>query len=314
MAAHPADPEVMLEVPALTECPADYRGRNDMTYPTARPATWFVTGASRGLGLELVRQLLLRGDNVAATTRSVDRLVAALDAADTTGLLPLEVDLTDEKQVADAVLSAQQRFGALDVVVNNAGYGFLAAVEEVSDSEARQMFDVQVFGVWNVLRAVLADMRSRRSGHIINVSSILGLTAFPGWGLYCAGKYALEGLSESLAGEVAEHGINVTLIEPGYMRSDFLSPESLNLPTATVDAYPAVREMTEAHQAMPGTQLGDPVKAAAAILAVAEREDAPLHQLLGSDSLGFAEARLQSLERDIEAGRGLAMTTDAAVN
>ncbi|WP_129665002.1 SDR family NAD(P)-dependent oxidoreductase [Phytoactinopolyspora endophytica] len=281
-----------------------------MTYPTTGPATWFVTGTSRGLGLDLVTQLLERGDNVTATTRSIERLTAALDGVDTTRLLPLEVDLADQRQVNDAVAATKYRFGGLDVVVNNAGYGFLAAVEEVTDTEARSMFDVQIFGVWNVLRAVLPGFRENRSGHIINVSSILGLTSFPGWGLYCAGKYALEGLTESLAAEVADHGIDVTLIEPGYMRTDFLRPQSLGLPSAASDAYPAIREMTEAHQAMPGTQLGDPAKAAAAIITVATTGTAPLHQVLGSDSLGLAEARVQTLGSDIEAARALAVTTD----
>ncbi|MGO2110963.1 MAG: SDR family NAD(P)-dependent oxidoreductase [Pseudoclavibacter sp.] len=283
-----------------------------MTYPTTRPATWFVTGASRGLGRELVAQLLERGDNVAATTRSVERLTGALDGLDTTRLLPLAVDLADEQQVRVAVAATTDRFGGLDVVVNNAGYGFLAAVEEVSDAEARQMFDVQIFGVWNVLRAVLPGFRERRGGHVINISSILGLTSFPGWGLYCAGKFALEGLTESLAAEVADHGIDVTLVEPGYMRTDFLRPQSLGLPGDSVDAYPAIREMTEAHQSMPGTQLGDPAKAAAAIVTVATAGGGPLHQILGSDSLGFAEGRIRALTADVEAARTLAVTTDIA--
>lgn len=281
-----------------------------MSHPIAGPATWFVTGASRGLGLELVTQLLRRGDNVAATTRSVDRLTAALEGADTRLLLPLEVDLSDERQVSAAVAATRDRFGGLDVVVNNAGYGFLAAVEEVTDAEARAMFDVQIFGVWNVLRAVLPGFREQRGGHIVNVSSILGLTSFPGWGLYCAGKFALEGLTESLAAEVVDFGIRVNLIEPGYLRTDFLRPQSLGLPGDTLDAYPAVREMTEEHRGMPGTQLGDPVRAAAAIITVGTGPTAPLHQLLGSDSLELAEARVKALAADIDAARGLAVTTD----
>src|SRR5690606_32664985 len=180
-----------------------------MTYPTDRPATWFVTGTSRRLGLELVRQLLDRGENVAATTRSTERLLGALAGTDTSRLLALPVDLADEAQVTQAVAAATDRFGGIDVVVNNAGYGFLAAVEEVSDAEARAMFDVQVFGVWNVLRAVLPGLRARRSGHVINVSSVLGLLSFPGWSLYPAGKFAVEAITEALAGEVAEHGISV---------------------------------------------------------------------------------------------------------
>jgi len=283
-----------------------------MTYPTTGAATWFVTGTSSGLGLDLVTQLLQRGDNVAATTRSTDRLLAALDGIDTTRLLPIQVELADEQQVRDAVAATKERFGGLDVVVNNAGYGFLAAVEEVTDAEAREMFDVQIFGVWNVLRAVLPGFRETRSGHIINVSSILGLTSFPGWGLYCAGKYALEGLTESLAPEVAHFGIRVNLIEPGYMRTDFLKPQSLGLPASQLDAYPGIREMTEAHKAMPGTQLGDPAKAAEAIISIATTGTAPLHQILGSDSLGFADARIEALKVDIDASRTLADTTDIA--
>jgi NAD(P)-dependent dehydrogenase (short-subunit alcohol dehydrogenase family) len=260
--------------------------------------TWFITGTSRGLGHELVKQVLERGDTVVATTRSAQRL----EAADR--LIPVELDLTDERAVAAAV-----GLSDIDVVVNNAGYGFLGAVEEVSDREAREMFDVQIFGAWNVLRAVLPGFRARGRGHIINISSILGLTAFPGWGLYCAAKYALEGLTESLAAEVAEFGVKVNLIEPGYTRTDFLRTSSLGLPERTVEGYAAIREMTAAHLAMPGTQLGDPVKAAAAIIAVAT-EGAPLHQILGSDSYGLARSRVEALAGDIEAGRDRALTTD----
>lgn len=273
--------------------------------------TWFITGTSRGLGLELVTQLLRRGDNVAATTRSTERLGSALGTVDVTRLLALEVDLADEQQVQDAVAATRARFDGLEVVVNNAGYGHLAAAEEVSDQDARAMFDVQIFGVWNVLRAVLPGFRKNRSGHIINVSSILGLTSFPGWSLYCAGKFALEGLTESLAAEVAEFGIKVNLVEPGYMRTDFLRPASLGLSESTsIDAYPGIHEMIETHKRMPGTQLGDPAKAAKAIIAIADSGQAPLHQLLGSDSVTFAEARVQALQSDITAGRDLAVTTD----
>ena len=276
-----------------------------MPYPTTGPATWFVTGASHGLGLELVRQLLQRGDHVTATTRSPERLTAALGAADTSRLQAVRVDLADEKEVAAAVAAA----GDLDVVVNNAGYGLLGAVEEITDAEARDLFDVQVFGAWNVLRAVLPGMRARRSGHLVTVSSILGLTTFPGWGAYCAAKYALEGLTGALAAEVAGYGLRVTLVEPGYLRTDFLRG-SLRVPGRTADGYDGIREMTAAHRAMPGTQLGDPGRAAAAIITLAQSGTAPLHQILGSDSYGLATARIESLTADVEAGRALAVTTD----
>lgn len=281
-----------------------------MTYPTDRPATWFVTGTSRGLGLELVRTLLERGDQVAATTRSVERLCEALGTTDTSRLLPLRLDLTDETAVNEAVRATTDRFGGIDVVVNNAGYGYLAAVEEVSDHDARQMFDVQIFGAWNVLRAVLPLLRRQHAGHIINVSSIVALTPFPGWGLYGAAKSALGALTESLAAEVAEHGITVNLVEPGYLRTDFLRPVSLGLPATTADGYDAIRSMTETHLAMPGTQLGDPARAAAAIIEVAVTGTAPMHQLLGSDSYQLAGARLEALVDDVEAGHALAVTTD----
>lgn len=281
-----------------------------MTYPTDRPATWLVTGASRGLGLALVKHLLAQGANVAATTRSRSRLLAALDGADTGRLLPLEVQLGDEAQVDGAVRATTERFGGIDVVVNNAGYGYLAAVEETTDKDVRELFEVQVNGTWNVLRAVLPGFREARSGHVINISSILGLVSFPGWGLYCAAKYALEGLTESLAAEVAGYGIKVTIVEPGYFDTDFLTSDSLALPDRVSDAYPEIRAIVAAHQAMPGTQLGDPVKAAAAILAIAEQGDGPLRQQLGSDSSGFAAAKADALAADIAAGRELAASTD----
>ncbi|MCP2169153.1 SDR family NAD(P)-dependent oxidoreductase [Goodfellowiella coeruleoviolacea] len=271
-----------------------------MSFPTDRPATWFVTGTSRGLGLELVRQLLGRGDNVAATTRSTERLSAALgDRVDTSRLLPLAVDLRDAEAVTRAVHRTGDRFGGLDVVVNNAGYGFLAAVEETSDRHVRALLDVQVVGVWNVLRAALPILREQRGGHIVNVSSILGLTAFPGWALYCAGKFALEGLSEALAAEVADFGIEVTIVEPGYFRTDFLTTESIALPATTTDAYPAIREMTTDHLNLQGSQLGDPVRGAEAIISQVVSGGGPLRQLLGSDAHSYATAKVDALRANV---------------
>lgn len=281
-----------------------------MPYPTTTPATWFVTGTSRGLGLELVRRLLARGENVAATTRSVDRLLAALGEVNTDSLLPLELDLVDGSAVDAAVTRTLDRFGRLDVVVNNAGYGYLAAVEETSDDDVRQLLDVQVVGVWNVLRATIPHLRAARSGHIVNVSSILGLTSMPGWGLYSAGKFALNGMSEALAGEMADFGVQVSIVEPGYFRTSFLTSDALALPTDTTDAYPAIRQMTRDHLALQGSQLGDPVKGAEAIIEIAVAGKGPLNQLLGSDSYQYAKARIAALTADVEDGRELALTTD----
>ncbi|MET1075409.1 MAG: SDR family NAD(P)-dependent oxidoreductase [Umezawaea sp.] len=282
-----------------------------MSFPTDRPATWFVTGTSRGLGLEVVGQLLERGDNVAATTRSLDRLLTALgDRIDTSRLLPLVVDLRDSEAVAEAVRRTTERFGGLDVVVNNAGYGFLAAVEETGDREVRDMLDVQVVGVWNVLRAALPVLRGRKSGHVVNVSSILGLTAVPGWGLYCAGKFALEGLTEALAGEVAGFGVEVTLVEPGYFRTEFLTGDSLVLPADPTDAYPAIREMTADHLALQGAQLGDPVKGAEALIGRVVSGGGPLRQLLGSDAHAYATAKVDALRANLDAAAPTAADTD----
>ena len=283
-----------------------------MTYPTHRPAVWFVTGASRGLGLALVTHLLTRGDHVAATTRSSERLLSALRDVDTTNLVPLQTTLTDEAQVSAAIAEATARFGRIDVVVNNAGYGYLGAVEETSDTDVRQMFDVQVSGSWNVIRAVLPQMRAAGAGHIMNVSSILGVLSFPGWGLYCAAKFAVEGLSESLAAEVADFGIRVSIVEPGYFDTDFLTDHSLAVASDVSDAYPGIREMITAHREMPGSQPGDPSKAAAALVTIAETDTGPLRQQLGSDSSSLAESKADALKAEILAGRSLAHSTDYA--
>ncbi|OZC95429.1 short-chain dehydrogenase/reductase [Rhodococcus sp. 06-235-1A] len=284
-----------------------------MNFPSDRPATWFVTGTSRGLGLEMVVQLLERGDNVAATTRSAQRLTDALasHSVDTANLLVLEVDLRDQHAVDAAVAQTSERFSSLDVVVNNAGYGFLAAVEETSERAVRDMLDVQVVGVWNVLRATLPRLRAGGGGHIVNVSSVLGLVSIPGWGLYCAGKYALEGLSESLAGEVAGHGITVTIVEPGYFRTDFLSA-SLTLPEQTTDAYPTIRDMVATHLEMPGSQLGDPAKGAREIISNVVEGGTELRQILGSDSHAYATGKVASLTATLVATQDSAPRTDFA--
>jgi NAD(P)-dependent dehydrogenase (short-subunit alcohol dehydrogenase family) len=283
-----------------------------MSFPSDRPSTWFVTGTSRGLGLELVTQLLERGDNVAATTRSTDRLLSAIgDRVDTSRLLPLTVDLRDDAAVTHAVDQTVERFGDLDVVVNNAGYGYLAAVEETNAADVRDMLDVQVVGVWNVLRATVPILRRQKSGHIVNVSSVLGLVSLPGWALYCAGKFALEGISEALAGEVADLGVKVTIVEPGYFRTDFLTRDSLALPTRTTDAYPGIREMVENHLDLQGSQLGDPVKGATAIIErVVSDTEGPLRQVLGSDSHAYASAKVDALRANLDAVAHSAPGTD----
>jgi NAD(P)-dependent dehydrogenase (short-subunit alcohol dehydrogenase family) len=282
-----------------------------MSIPTDRPATWFVTGTSRGLGLELAVQVLQRGDNLAATTRSVERLKTALDGrVDTSKLLVLNVDLRDSGAVGGAVEETVAHFGGLDVVVNNAGYGYLGAVEEASPVEVRDMLDVQVVGVWNVLRATLPVLRGQRSGHVVTVSSVLGLTAVPGWALYCAGKFAVEAISEALAAEVADFDIEVTIVEPGYLRTDFLTTDSLALPAAPSDAYPAIREMVRSHLELQGHQLGDPVKAAERMVEEVVAGGGPLRLVLGSDSHAYATAKVEALRANLDDARDTAAATD----
>ncbi|MEV6033929.1 oxidoreductase [Nonomuraea sp. NPDC052116] len=273
--------------------------------------TWFITGTSQGFGLELVKQLLAGGRRVAATARDTARLRENLgEDASSDLFLPLQVDLADASSIDSAVHRAVEHFGSIDVLVNNAGYGLLGSVEETSDAEARAMFDINFFGLWNVTRAVLPQMRAQRGGRIINMSSIFGLVSGAGWGLYNATKFAVEGLSEALAQEVEPFGISVTLIEPGYFRTSFLGGGSLALPENAIDAYTAVRDMTEEHNKMEGNQLGDPVRAAGAIIDVASRTPAPLRLLLGSDALRLATQKIENLAAGIEQNKEITLSTD----
>jgi NAD(P)-dependent dehydrogenase (short-subunit alcohol dehydrogenase family) len=275
--------------------------------------TWFITGASRGLGLELVQQLLRRGHRVAATSRDAAGLRSAVDW-DSAHFLPLAAELGSEASVADAVRAAVERFGRIDVVVNNAGYGQLGSLEELADAEARANFDVNVFGTLNVIRQVMPRLRAQGGGHVINVSSIAGIVGgFPGWGVYCATKFAVGGLSEALAAEAAPFGVRVTVVEPGYFRTDFLSSGSLRLPAEKLDEYTLVRQSEAYHEEhMRGSQPGDPAKAAAAIIRIAGEPNPPLHLLLGEDAHGLAAAKLQELADERARWKDLTLSTGFA--
>lgn len=182
--------------------------------------TWFITGTSQGIGLVLVKQLLAKGFNVVATARNAESLKEAVGFT-TAQFLPLQVNLIDEESVKEAVKSAISKFGSIDYLVNNAGYGLIGGIEESSDAEVRANFDVNVFGLLNVTRAILPHMRAAKFGHVINLSSVFGLLAGAGWGIYCSTKFAVEAISEALSQEVKSFGINVTIIEPGYVRTNF---------------------------------------------------------------------------------------------
>lgn len=275
--------------------------------------TWFITGASRGFGLELTQQLLRQGHRVAATSRDVAGLRNAVDA-DSADFLPLAADLGSEASVAEAIRATVERFGRIDVVVNNAGYGQLGSLEELTDAEARENFDVNVFGTLNVIRQVMPQLRAQGGGHVINLSSIAGIVGgFPGWGVYCATKFAVEGLSEALAAEAAPFGVRVTVVEPGYFRTDFLSSGSLRLPAGKMDEYALVRQSEAYHREhMLGNQPGDPAKAAEAIIRVAGEPEPPLHLLLGQDAHDLAASKLQELADERARWKDLTLSTGFA--
>jgi NAD(P)-dependent dehydrogenase (short-subunit alcohol dehydrogenase family) len=271
---------------------------------------FFVTGASRGLGAEIVRAALDRGHQVAATGRDA----AAVSKAYPEGpenLLALTADVTDPAQLQAAADETVRRFGRIDVVVNNAGYGLVGAIEEVSDAEARALFEVNVFGVLNTLKATLPVLRQQRSGHVLNMSSVGGFATAPAVGLYGATKFALEGISEALHGELAPLGVRVTIVEPGGFRTDFLNPASLRTEPATIADYEAgagpVRQSMGDND---GRQAGDPVKAANAIIDVTEVADPPLRLQLGKDAIARIEAKLDLVRRELEQWKHVALATD----
>jgi NAD(P)-dependent dehydrogenase (short-subunit alcohol dehydrogenase family) len=248
---------------------------------------WFITGTSRGFGREWATAALERGDQVAATARDVSSLQ---DLVTTYGdrILPLTLDVTDRAACVAAVDQAHQKFGRLDVVINNAGYGLFGMAEEVSEAEARAQIETNFFGALWVTQAALPHMRAQKSGHILQVSSIGGITAFPGIGMYHASKWALEGLSQSLAAEVAPFGIHVTLIEPGGFETDWSGSSAVR--AAPIAAYDALKDkITEQRKSAIGKR-GDPKASSRAVLQIVDAEKPPLRVFFGAAPLGIAKA------------------------
>jgi NAD(P)-dependent dehydrogenase (short-subunit alcohol dehydrogenase family) len=260
---------------------------------------WFITGASKGLGLSLVNQLLKAGQYVVATSRNIDDLIKVTNS-DSENFLPLAVDLKDDKDVEKAISQAVKKFNRIDVVINNAGYGIGGSIEELNDDETRASFDVNVFGTLNVIRNVMPYLRLQKSGHIINISSIAGFTGATGWAVYSASKAAVIGLSEVLAEDVKSFGIKVTVVAPGAFRTNFLKPDSLTLPQNTISEYEEVRNSHARYLKMDGEQIGDPEKAASAMIAIVALPEPPLHLLLGNDAYQRANAKIQSLEKEFK--------------
>ncbi|NDL63860.1 SDR family oxidoreductase [Acerihabitans arboris] len=281
---------------------------------TIQPKTWFITGASKGLGLTLARLLLALGHNVAATSRNradLERAVAA--TADQFLLfLPLEADLTDEDSVGAAVELALKAFGRIDVVVNNAGYGLHGTVEALTDAELRRNFDVNVFAPLNVLRRTLPQLRRQRSGHVINIASIVGFQGgYAGWGSYVATKFALAGLTESMAAETRELGIKATVVYPGPVRTEFLSSGSLTLAQRHIDDYTEAQASLDLHLGtLAGNQAGDPDKLAELIVQAASVEKPPLHLFAGHISWDLAYQKIGEVKLDLAAWKDAALATD----
>lgn len=274
---------------------------------------WFVTGCSTGLGRALATAVLDRGWRAVVTARKPDQ-VADIVAGREDRALALPLDVTAPADIDAAVAAATDHFGQIDVLVNNAGYGYLAAVEEGEDHEVRALFDTNVHGLVAVTKAVLPGMRARRSGHVVNVSSLGGLAAFGATGYYHATKFAVEGLSESLAAEVAPLGIGVTIVEPGAFRTNWSGP-SMRQSATTIDDYAATAGARRtATLATYGRQPGDPVLAAEAVLTAVTAAEPPLRLLLGAAAYQVATARLDTLRTTFDAWREVTLSTEYQEN
>jgi NAD(P)-dependent dehydrogenase (short-subunit alcohol dehydrogenase family) len=271
--------------------------------------TWFITGANRGIGLEVARAARAAGHCVVATSRRGGSMVDAFGDQD--DVLVLDLDVTQPAQIATAVEAAKARFGRIDVLVNNAGYGHLGLFEETTDSDARAQFETNVFGLMNVTRAVLPVMRAQRSGSVFNLSSVAGFNGFAMAGLYCASKFAVEGFSLALAQEVRDFGIHVTLVAPGFIRTDFLDPSSYRLPDASIPDYTAMdAALRGAYLPMNHLQPGDPVRLAQAIMQLAASDNPPLRWSAGSDAVTMVAGRLEQLKSETDAHRSLSCSVD----
>jgi len=261
---------------------------------------WFITGCSTGFGRELAKMVLDRGYPAVVTARDPAKAEDIVKGRENRALV-LELDVTNPVEVEAATKSAEKRFGRIDVLVNNAGIGYFAAVEESDEQEVRRMFEINFFGLSRMTRAVLPIMRRHRSGHIVNISSIGGLKSFPALAYYHATKFAVEGFSESLAIEVAPLGIKVTLVEPSGFRTDWAGRSASERKSTIADYADTAGRNVENLRDSSGKQPGDPVRAAAAIIAAVESPDPPLHLLLGKAALKGARGKLETLKHDFDA-------------
>jgi NAD(P)-dependent dehydrogenase (short-subunit alcohol dehydrogenase family) len=273
---------------------------------------WFITGCSTGFGRELAEQCLRRGDKVVATLRKPEQL-ADLAAEFGETALVVALDVTDQNSIDSAIQAAVAKFGRIDVLVNNAGYGLAGAIEEATEAEFMPVFETNVFGLIRVTRALLPHFREQRSGHIVNLSSIAGLIGSPGWGYYNASKFAVNGFSEALAAELAPLGIQVTIVEPGPFRTDFLGRSGVEAALRIPDYDPTAGKTRIYFHDQAGKQAGDPVKACEAIIAVVEAPDPPRHLLLGAIAFNRYSARLDQWKQELETWRTTSLGADYPV-
>ncbi|KVK74437.1 short-chain dehydrogenase [Burkholderia ubonensis] len=273
--------------------------------------TWFITGSSRGFGARIAQLALEKGDIVVATARNAKAVTEKLGAHE--NLLALPLDVTDEIQATAAAAEAVERFGRIDVLLNNAGFGLLGAVEEATADEVERLYRTNVFGLLNVTRAVLPYMRAQRAGHILNISSIGGYRGAAGFGVYSSTKFAVEGLSEALYQELAPLGVHVTVVEPGYFRTDFLDASSLSVSPTRIDDYRQSAGVTRERAAnLNHGQPGDPDKLAEVLVAFANAENPPVRLPLGSDTVAAIEAKHAADAAIIAEWRNVSVSTDFA--
>jgi NAD(P)-dependent dehydrogenase (short-subunit alcohol dehydrogenase family) len=271
--------------------------------------TWIVTGCSSGIGRAIAEHVLSIGENVAVTARNPET-VAALAAAYPDSALALALDVTDRRSVDAAVAATIERFGAIDVLVNNAGYGYVASIEEGDEAEVKAMFETNLFGALRMMKAVLPGMRKQRAGRIIQISSLAGRIANPATGYYASSKFALEAMSEALGREVADLGVKVCSIAPGMFRSDFSGRSLRTGESHESDYADSVAARIKLVQSVDGLQRGDPVKLARLVVTVSQMDDPPFQMIAGPDAYAAISDRMDSIRAAMEQNRELSCATD----
>lgn len=277
---------------------------------TSSPRTWFITGAARGLGTAIAQAALDAGDRIVVAGRNRDALTKVF-GEDSDRVLSLTLDVSDLDAAQPAVDAALARFGRIDVLVNNAGYGNLSLFEESTPADVQAQYDTNVFGLMQVTRAVLPSMRANRSGRIFNISSIGGIAGGESGTLYCASKFAVEGFSESLAQELARFGIQVTIVEPGFFRTDFLEPTSVKHGTTPIPDYAeASAALKTFYDGRSRNQAGDPAKLGKALVTLANATQQPVRWAAGSDGFKIVQAKIDSLQAELNGWKDLTLSTD----